>query len=934
MRSICIFPVSKQVKLFWLILLIIIAGCSLEKKNGFNRALQNLTAHYNLLFNANEILKQKQADYALGFTDTYDGLLSVYQDTTVRVNLPDKTLEAVIVKAHTIIDEKEQSKYIGDAYLVLGKANFLSARYYDAAEFFGYVMRSFPKRVSLTQEAAVWEVRSLLYVNNLHDAKLVIDTAFKKIDPKKNITADIYAAKLLYAIKTQKYTEAEFMAEKAVAFCKNKNQKLRWTFILAQLQELNHRNIEAIVNYTHIIKSNASFEMAFNADLNRIRIDDMRNGVKLNRISGLLALLKEPNNNDFKDQIYYQIGEIYFNDNDINNAIKYYNLALANGFKNQNQRGLAYLRIADIDFKNKADYVNAKKYYDSTLTALSPTYPEYQLIRNKSNNLQLLVDRLNIIAREDTLQMLAGLDEKTRLTRIDAMVAAQVRQQNNAVNTLAAVNNIATPQNTSGSLPLANIFYFNNVTIISQGFNDFKRRWGNRKLEDNWRISNKAGGTTIANAVVQTSATNGPKDVLPANTGTSQTGTNIYRNEILKDLPLTPSLLQQSNNRIYNAYLDIANFYRDILGDKKEAIASYLLLLNKFPDNPNKPLVYYNLYRLYSENNAALSDDYKNRLLKEYPQTIYAKVIIDPDYSKKLDDSDAQLNTAYNGVYELYAQKKYPQVIAAVDDVLKQYPNNRLLVQLNYLRTIANGHQEKVEPFRAELEQIASTYPDDRLITPLVKQHLVYVETNAPELASQPFALMDNDATRVQFVPPIVYQKETVYNRNRQINANIETIAQPARPAVQTPAKTEIATAPVKTPTTPAAVAPVKAAPSIFANRDSTNYYFVINVSTGTTDLSSSRFGIGQFNRANFQANTIKHELKNAGADNQLIYVGRFYSMGAAKDYAKAIIPLMPQIMKVSKDKYSFFIITKENLDKLADKKLLDSYIDYYQKTY
>jgi hypothetical protein len=42
----------------------------------------------------------------------------------------------------------------------------------------------------------------------------------------------------------------------------------------------------------------------------------------------------------------------------------------------------------------------------------------------------------------------------------------------------------------------------------------------------------------------------------------------------------------------------------------------------------------------------------------------------------------------------------------------------------------------------------------------------------------------------------------------------------------------------------------------------------------------------------------------------------------------------MPDIMKVPKDKYSFFIITKENLDKLADSKTLDSYIEYYQQNY
>jgi hypothetical protein len=116
--------------------------------------------------------------------------------------------------------------------------------------------------------------------------------------------------------------------------------------------------------------------------------------------------------------------------------------------------------------------------------------------------------------------------------------------------------------------------------------------------------------------------------------------------------------------------------------------------------------------------------------------------------------------------------------------------------------------------------------------------------------------------------------------------------------------------------------------------RDSTNYYFVINVGSTTTNLASSRFGIGQFNRANFANGTIKHQLLGVGDDNQLIYVGRFYSIGAVKDYARAIVPLLPDIMKVPKNLYGFFIITQENLDKLTNKTMLDSYMDYYQNNY
>jgi len=351
--------------------------------------------------------------------------------------------------------------------------------------------------------------------------------------------------------------------------------------------------------------------MAFNANLNRIRIDDLQNGIKISRIDRLRKLMKNDNNKDFIDQIYYQIAELYFVSKDVDNAMKNYKLSVRHSKKNQNQKGLSYLRLADIYFKNKADYISAKKYYDSTLFSLSPNYPGYQVIQKKSNNLQLLADRYGIISREDTLQMLAQLDEKTRTAKIDAMVNRQILQQktedagNAAANAFDNQNNAAQNQQ-SGK---GSSFYFYNSNAVSQGYSDFKRRWGNRKLEDNWRRSNRAASDATAASSQNIDPDASPDEI---NKGKNTATAGNYRQQLIKDLPLTPQLLAQSNTKVYNAYFDIANFYRDILGDKKEAINIYELLLSRFPDGSDKPALYYNLYRLYSDIDATKSEYYKN----------------------------------------------------------------------------------------------------------------------------------------------------------------------------------------------------------------------------------------------------------------------------------------------------------------------------------
>ena len=925
----------QQAGFFLFVSIITLSGCSLQKKSKFNAALQDLTAHYNILFNANQLLKQKQDDYALSFIDSYGDMLNVYPDTTAQSSKSDKDLDDAMVKANHIINEKEQSHYIGDAYLVLGKANYLGGNYFNAAEYFSYVTRSFPKQTKLVQEAAIWKARSLLYLRKYKEAKLTLDTAFLKANPKKHIPADLYATKLQYDINVQDYEDGEQMAKKAIQYCSDKKESLRWTFILGQLQELNHKNRDAVLSYTRIIKSNAAFEMAFNANLNRIRIDDESKGIKLSRTERLLSLLLNENNNDFKDQIYYQVAEIYLLNKDINNAIKYYKLSIRASKTNQNQKGLSYLRIADIDFNQKADYVNAKKYYDSTLTNLSLNYPGYQTIQKKNNNLKLFVDRLQIIAREDTLQMLAKLDEKARAAKIDAMVANEILQQQlNAAAIVNNQNNGNNIQNPRVSKPNGSNFYFYNSNAISKGFSDFKIKWGTRKLEDDWRRSSRSTTNITANGSV--TPANGDPDALPADKrrSTSNVAGGAYRQQIMRDLPLTPQLLAESNTRIYGSYLDIANFYRDILDDKKNATITYRLLLDRFPTNPNTAYVYYNLYRLYTENDVAKSTVYKDKLVKEYPETPFAKVIIDPDYAKNLNDKDAAFNADYNKVYNLYTQKKYTQAVKQTDTLIKKYPAHKQVVQLQYLRVMSEGHKEALPPFEEQLKQITENFPKDELITPLVKKHLDYINANKTELAGQPFALMNNDTSEVVFIPPIANQKQTPYRRpyipEPDVKKPAETkVVAKQDPAKPTPGKTTSETVVITLPPKP-----VKEVPAVFSQRDSTNYYFVINVSTGTVDLSSSRFGLGQFNRANYPPNTIKHQLKNVGADNQLIYVGRFYSLADVKKYARAVIPLMAEIMKVPKDKYSFFMITQEDLDKLNDKKQLDSYFEYYQKNY
>jgi tetratricopeptide (TPR) repeat protein len=999
------FSVKKCVTLCLSVSLLLMAGCSAQKDSGFHKTMQNLTAHYNILFNAKEILRQKQVSYATGFVDNYSQVISVYQDTTQQTGTLDKDLDAATVKANYLINEKEESKYIGDAYLVLGQANYLEGNYFNAVEYFSYVLRSFPKRKDLLEEAAVWKTRTLIYLQQVPLAKPVIDTALANINPKKHVLADIYAAKLDYDINAQDYVDGEEMAEKAVASCRDKNQRTRWIFILGQLEEINHHNADAYKNYGKVARSNALFEMAFNGNLNMIRMRDAENGVKRSRIDELMALMKNPDNADFKDQIYYQVAQLQLADKDVDDAIKNYNRSIRNSTKNRTQKGLAYLRLAEVYFDVKTDYVRSKRYYDSTLTTLPVNFPGYLAIQKKGNNLALLADRLQIIAREDTLQSLARMDEKKRLAVIDQMVSDYILEEQSLADAAKANATAQAQQSASFS---GGSFYFDNAGAVGQGVSDFKKKWGNRKLEDDWRRSSRESSDVTANTSGSAQSID-PDAPVAGNASkkaaNSATASN-YRASLMAGLPLTTAQMAQSNLRIYNAYVDIGDFYRDVLEDKPQAIKMFETILRRYPNDPNKPAIYYNLYRLYTDIDATKSNYYKDRLLREYPETPFAKIIVDPDFIKKQGDKNAEYATAYNAIFDLYTAKKYKEVIAGVPEMLKQYPGNKYSSQLFYLQTLAQGHSETVGPFTDSLKQLMTYYPTDKLVVPLVKQHLAYISANQDEMVNRSVVLADADPHDLPFTLIVENKKQTSY-RKQPRSALIEvpkdkiadkksktsadtnktaatTLVPPpaVRPAdvsltaasgsvtaaeppgglnpgiIKTNAVTLNPTTDVPMPGGDAATnspaiksqanlrtdsalngheagtKPATIIPSIFSKLDSIDYYFAINVTSGTTNLASSRFGIGQFDRANYAGLGIRHQLKAVGDSAQVIYVGRFNSLDDVKKYARQIIPLLPDIMKVTAAKYSFFIITKENLDKLADQKTLNSYIDYYQSSY
>src|SRR5690606_35412695 len=135
------------------------------------------------------------------------------------------------------------------------------------------------------------------------------------------------------------------------------------------------------------------------------------------------------------------------------------------------------------------------------------------------------------ISKQDTLQMLARLDDDLRQQKVDSIINRQIGATQ--IQTVANFNGSELPSGENKTAKNANsTFYFYHSNAVSQGYADFKRHWGSRPLEDNWRISKKAG-------VMSTSS---DPDVLadPVQTTPTLVSASELRQDLLKNIPLLP----------------------------------------------------------------------------------------------------------------------------------------------------------------------------------------------------------------------------------------------------------------------------------------------------------------------------------------------------------------------------------------------------------
>jgi len=716
-------------------LLLFLTNCSVEKNTGTTRFYHGLTAKYNIYFNGYESFKAGVAKINAGYVDDFSEILRVFENSDpATVSLCASDMDRVIQKASKLIslksitarpefdskrdlsenekallEQKEFNEWVDDSYFLIGKARFYKHEFSDAASVFSYCITE-ANDEEIRTESSIWLARINCERGSFIEANRLLNEI--KISPSypRSLKALYYTTMTDMYLKQEMYQEAIDPLKVSLDLVSGKRTKYRLTYLLAQLFKRTGDSGKAISLFRKVVQMNPPYDVEFNARINIADVFDINSGDPDEIKKELEKMLKDSKNKDFLDQINYALGNLMKKEGKEAEALDYYIKSASSSTVNLNQKGKSFLALAEY-YYGKPEYMKAGNYYDSTVYFLDDKYPGYNELMTKSQNLNSLVVHLNIILTEDSLQRVAAMPASERDAMISGMISEITKSESEGKTTdYTDRSNLGqyyeNERRFQDNIAQEGKWYFYNQAALSFGRTEFRRRWGNRRFEDNWRRSNRARINVQQIAGGQ-----------EENGGTQSDSSEVLQDYkkpefYLTNLPLNDSLLALSNEKISTAYFNAGRVFADKISDRKKAAEAYETLLTRFPDSDMAPEALYELYKLYKDSDNQKSEIVRQRLLGKYPESEYAKIISDPDYYNKKLAQIRKSEMLYEEAYNFYTLENFKESIAACERAINENPEDDLAPKFMLLRAYSVARISDERSFKEELNHLVKAWPD------------------------------------------------------------------------------------------------------------------------------------------------------------------------------------------------------------------------------
>lgn len=703
-------------------------SCSTKKNTWTRRAFHNVTCHYNVYWNGMVSLGEGEQLLLDKVVDDYNKVIPVNnygtkEDATTLNPKMDRTIKkaSIGIQRHSMtFGGEEKVKWVRDSYLMMGKAHFYKQDYTSARRVFDFVAKEY-ETSPIHYDAILWLAKTYIQTERFEKAEAMLNLLQSKVkeeDFPRKVEQEMPEVYADFYLLRGNYNDAYPYLERGIEVGRDHYLVTRMYFILGQINHLENDFNKATEYYAKVVKRNPPYKMAFEAQMNIAECYNEGAGDSraINKV--LLKMAKETKNLEYLDQIYYALAQVALGDEQDTLAIGYLRKSVSTSVSDNVQKTTSALELADLYFE-RSNYEGAQAYYDTASMSLPKEYPNYHAIVNKTAILSELVDYVQTITLQDSLQRLASMDTALLNEMIDELIVEYEEEQERIAEERenGGGTQFVDMSRSKPGQPLGAGWYFDNTAALGRGRTEFIKKWGDRKLEDNWRLTDKR-------MIMQSFEEDlGDEDTITRQDSTIVLVTNPRdRNFYLQHIPRTPEQLVISDSLIVEAYNKLAYLYLEELRDTTIALDTYLDFQQKYPDNKFRLESWYALYKIYKEEgNHEEAAFYSNLIISNFPDSNYAKVIQDPEYFIKLSQQQNQVAKLYEKTYKAFNREQYFRVITYADQARDQYPEDTTYVpKFLYLRAISLGAVNVADTLYSSLISLVQDYPSHS-IAPMAK---------------------------------------------------------------------------------------------------------------------------------------------------------------------------------------------------------------------
>lgn len=721
--------------------ILLLTGCSTKKNTWSTRTYRAINTRYNVYFNGNQSYEAGLKKIATTNKEDYTTFIPMYpiskhENAKAATTDMDRAIEKSrkAIKLHSIKQKPKRNfkksrdpKYMNfynqnefnpamkDAWLLLAKAEFHKGDFLGSIGTLSYIIKHYATDKDMIVTCQLWIARAYGEMGWIYEAEDML-SKINQNDIRSSHTGLFASVNADILLKKGQYKEAIPFLVIATDKVKNRDDKLRFQYLLGQLHDYNGNKKAAFDAYSNVIKANPPYEMDFNARIHRVGLNMLSIGDTRKELN---KMAKNPNNIDYLDQLYYTLGTSYLQNKDTLKAFEYFQLSIEKSTRNGVDKALTLTTLADIHYNNK-NYIKAHAYYEEASKILTVENNDYARISRRAETLGELVIHHQTVVLQDSLQHLATLPESKRFEIISNLIAqliadeeaeAKAKQEEENIQNLRAANEMG-----RGNMPamIGNTgeWYFYNPGLMKSGQQDFQRKWGRRRLEDNWRRANKSA-TVFADATDQsTSQSEGIADM----TDTSQTAQDVpetHKPEFyLRQIPVTPQQVEKSNEEIAEALYQMGFVFKDKIEDREMAIQQFETFVSRFGKDNRVPDALFQIYLLHTRSeNLALAETMRTRIVNNYPDTKYAQLLSQPDYFDRLNRMYQSQDSIYNVTYAAYNASDFRTVYRNTEYIQRNYPLSTLMPKFLFLKALSIGKTEAPARFEAELSSLVEQYP-------------------------------------------------------------------------------------------------------------------------------------------------------------------------------------------------------------------------------